>query len=72
MEIAGSEECRSILPAQENATVIYLTGGHRADPVGIDPNYLRDPRDLKDLIRVSTAREIGNSSSFSSAMAADI
>jgi choline dehydrogenase len=43
--------------------VIHLTGSHPADPVSIDPNYLDDPQDLKDLIAgLSLAREIGNSS----------
>ena len=43
--------------------VIHLTGADPADPVTIDPNYLSDPRDLKDLLAgVSLAREIGNSS----------
>src|SRR5262249_12855657 len=30
--------------------VIHLTGPDPADPVSIDPNYLDDPQDLKDLI----------------------
>jgi choline dehydrogenase len=39
-----------------------LTGSDPADPVSIDPNYLDDPQDLKDLIAgLSLAREIGNS-----------
>jgi len=42
--------------------VIHLTGSDPADPVSIDPNYLDDPQDLKDLIAgLSFAREIGNS-----------
>ena len=42
--------------------VIHLTGSDPADPVSIDPNYLDDPQDLKDLIAgLSLAREIGNS-----------
>jgi choline dehydrogenase len=42
--------------------VIQLTGSDPADPVSIDPNYLDDPQDLKDLIAgLSLAREIGNS-----------
>jgi len=42
--------------------VIHLTGSDPADPVSIDPNYLNDPQDLKDLIAgLSLAREIGNS-----------
>jgi choline dehydrogenase len=42
--------------------VIHLTGSEPADPVSIDPNYLDDPQDLKDLIAgLSLAREIGNS-----------
>jgi choline dehydrogenase len=41
---------------------IHLTGSDPADPVSIDPNYLDDPQDLKDLIAgLSLAREIGNS-----------
>src|SRR5215813_7458726 len=41
---------------------IHLTGPDPADPVSIDPNYLDDPQDLKDLITgLSLAREIGNS-----------
>ena len=43
--------------------VIHLTGACPDDPVTIDPNYLDDPQDLKNLIAgVSLAREIGNSS----------
>src|SRR5262250_1810640 len=42
--------------------VIRLTGSDPADPVSIDPNYLDDLQDLKDLIAgLSLAREIGNS-----------
>ena len=42
--------------------VIHLTGSDPADPVSIDPNYLDDPQDLKDLIAgLSLTREIGNS-----------
>jgi choline dehydrogenase len=42
--------------------VIHLTGSDPADPVSIDPNYLDDPQDLKDLVTgLSLAREIGNS-----------
>jgi choline dehydrogenase len=42
--------------------VIHLTGSDPADPVSIDPNYLDDPQDLKDLVAgLSLAREIGNS-----------
>ena len=42
--------------------VIHLTGSDPADPVSIDPNYLDDPQDLRDLIAgLSLAREIGNS-----------
>jgi len=45
--------------------VIRLTGPDPADPVRIDPNYLGDPQDLKDLIAgLGLAREIGNSSSL--------
>lgn len=45
--------------------VIRLTGPAPADPVRIDPNYLSDPQDLKDLIvGLEMAREIGNSSSL--------
>jgi choline dehydrogenase len=41
--------------------VIHLTGSDPADPVSIDPNYLDDPQDLKDLIAgLSLSREIGN------------
>jgi choline dehydrogenase len=41
---------------------VHLKGSDPADPVSIDPNYLDDPRDLKDLITgLSLAREIGNS-----------
>jgi len=41
--------------------VVHLTGSDPADPVSIDPNYLDDPQDLKDLIAgLSLAREIGN------------
>jgi len=41
--------------------VIHLTGSDPADPVSIDPNYLDDPQDLKDLIAgLSLARGIGN------------
>jgi len=41
---------------------IHLTGPDPADSVSIDPNYLHDPQDLKDLITgLSMAREIGNS-----------
>jgi choline dehydrogenase len=42
--------------------VIHLTGSDPADPVSIDPNYLDDPQDLKDIVAgLSLAREIGNS-----------
>ena len=42
--------------------VVHLTGSDPAGPVSIDPNYLDDPQDLKDLIAgLSMAREIGNS-----------
>jgi choline dehydrogenase len=42
--------------------IIHLTGSDPADPVSIDPNYLDDPQDLKDLIAgLSLARAIGNS-----------
>jgi choline dehydrogenase len=42
--------------------VIHLTGSDPADPVSIDPNYLDDPQDLKDIVvGLSLAREIGNS-----------
>jgi choline dehydrogenase len=42
--------------------VIHVNGPDPADPVSIDPNYLDDPQDLKDLIAgLSLAREIGNS-----------
>jgi choline dehydrogenase len=45
--------------------VIHLTGSDPADPVSIDPNYLDDPQDLKDLIAgLSFAREIGNSAAL--------
>jgi len=45
--------------------VIHLTGSDPADPVSIDPGYLDDPQDLKDLIAgLSLAREIGNSSAL--------
>ena len=42
--------------------VIHLTGSDPSDPVSIDPNYLDDPQDLKDLIAgLNLAREMGNS-----------
>jgi len=42
--------------------VIHLTGSDPDDPVSIEPNYLDDAQDLKDLIAgLSLAREIGNS-----------
>jgi len=42
--------------------VVHLTGSDPVGPVSIDPNYLDDPQDLKDLIAgLSMAREIGNS-----------
>jgi len=45
--------------------IIHLTGSDPADPVSIDPNYLDDPQDLKDLIAgLSMAREIGNCSAL--------
>jgi choline dehydrogenase len=41
---------------------IHLTGADPADPVRVDPNYLDDPQDLRDLIAgLGMAREIGNS-----------
>src|SRR5262249_30816662 len=44
---------------------IHRTGPVPADPVSIDPNYLDDSQDLKDLIAgLSLAREIGNSSAL--------
>jgi len=44
-----------------------LDGFRPADPVSIDPNYLDDPQDLKDLIAgLSLARGIGNSSALRS------
>jgi choline dehydrogenase len=50
---------------QQSRGVIRLTGPDPADPVRIDPNYLGDPQDLKDLIAgLEMAREIGNSSSL--------
>ena len=40
---------------------LHLTGSNPDDPVSIDPNYLADPQDLKDLLHaVGLAREIGN------------
>ena len=40
---------------------LHLTGSDPDDPVSIDPNYLADPQDLKDLLHaVGLAREIGN------------
>jgi choline dehydrogenase len=44
---------------------IRLTGPDPSNPVSIDANYLSDPQDLKDLMTgVSTAREIGNSTTL--------
>jgi choline dehydrogenase len=44
---------------------IRLTGPDSSDPVKIDPNYLGDPRDIKELIAgISRAREIGNAASL--------
>jgi choline dehydrogenase-like flavoprotein len=41
---------------------VHLTGPNPEHPVRIDPNYLADPQDLKDLIAgLRIAREIGNS-----------
>jgi choline dehydrogenase len=41
---------------------IHLTGADPTDPVRVDPNYLDDPQDLRDLIAgLGMAREIGNS-----------
>ena len=40
---------------------LHLTGSDPDNPVSIDPNYLADPQDLKDLLdAVGLAREIGN------------
>jgi len=44
---------------------IHLTGPDPRDPVVIDPNYLCDPQELKDLITVvDMARELGNSAAL--------
>ena len=41
---------------------IHLTGADPTDLVRVDPNYLDDPQDLRDLISgLTMAREIGNS-----------
>ena len=45
--------------------MIHLTGSDPVDPLTIDPNYLSDPQDLKDLITgLSIAREIANSAAL--------
>jgi choline dehydrogenase len=45
--------------------IIHLTGPDPDDPVTIDPNYLNDPQDLKNLsVGLDLAREIGNSSAL--------
>lgn len=45
--------------------IIRLTGPDPDDPVTIDPNYLSDPQDLKNLgFGLDLAREIGNSSAL--------
>src|SRR5262252_7706394 len=44
---------------------IHLTGSDPVDPVSIDPHFLGDPQDLKELITgLGLAREIGNSSAL--------
>ena len=41
---------------------VHLTGADPSDPVRVDPNYLDDPQDLRDLLAgLGMAREIGNS-----------
>ncbi|HEX6501652.1 MAG TPA: GMC family oxidoreductase N-terminal domain-containing protein [Terriglobales bacterium] len=45
--------------------IIHLTGPDPDDPVTIDPNYLSDPQDLKNLgLGLDLAREIGHSSAL--------
>lgn len=44
---------------------VHLTGAKVSDPVRIQPNYLADPADLKNLILgIGRAREIGNASAL--------
>ena len=44
---------------------VHLTGSDPAHPVTIDPNYLSDAEDLKDLaVGIKTARAIGNSAAL--------